>query len=87
MTTSICQTPNHRPLFHRRLEPMREGLAWWRKTPVFCLPPPQKIRRIDFEIDPLGYVGLRLVDMRARLTCISTFQFPIVHPLFWATAA
>ena len=73
MKTSACQTPNHLPLFHRRLEPIREGLAWWRKIPIFCSPPPRKIRRIDCEMDPLGYVGLRLINMRARLTRTATF--------------
>ncbi|MGZ5053774.1 MAG: hypothetical protein ACXWAT_02385 [Methylobacter sp.] len=73
MKTSACQTPNHRPLFYRRLEPIREGLACWRKIPVCCSPPSRKIRRIDCEIGPLGYAGLRLIIMRARLTRTATF--------------
>jgi len=87
MKTSACQTPNHLPLFHRRLEPIREGLAGWRITPVFCSPPPQKIRRIDCEMDLLGYAELRLINFRARLTRTAIFQIPIVHPLFWSTTA
>ncbi|MFA6162477.1 MAG: hypothetical protein WC685_03500 [Methylobacter sp.] len=81
MKTSACQTPNHLPLFHRRLEPIREGLARWRKIPLFCSPPPPKIRRIDFDMNPLGCAGLRLLDMRARLTRKATFQIPIARCL------
>ncbi|MCK9621560.1 MAG: hypothetical protein M0R47_13620 [Methylobacter sp.] len=87
MKTSACQTPNHRSLFYRRLEPIREGLAWWRKIPVFCSPPLRKIRRIDCEMAPMDYAGLHLINMRARLTRTATFQIPIVHPLFWSIAA
>lgn len=64
MKTSACQTPHHRPLFHRQLEPIRGTLAGWRKMPVFCSPPPRKIRRIDCEMDPLGCVGLRLIKIQ-----------------------
>ncbi|EGW21213.1 hypothetical protein Mettu_4375 [Methylobacter tundripaludum SV96] len=72
MKTSACQTPNHLPLVYRRLEPIREGLAWWRKIPIFCSPPPRKIRRIDCEMDLLGYIGPRLTNMRARFTRTAT---------------
>ncbi|EGW21509.1 hypothetical protein Mettu_0274 [Methylobacter tundripaludum SV96] len=72
MKTRVCQTPHHQLLFHRRLEPIREGLAWWRKIPIFCSPPPRKIRRIDCEMDLLGYIGPRLTNMRARLTRTAT---------------
>jgi|LakWasMe91_HOW11_FD_contig_123_4385_length_5800_multi_5_in_0_out_0_1 hypothetical protein len=87
MKTSACQTPDHQPLFHRRLEPIREGLAMWCKSPIFCSLPPRKIRRINCEMNPLGYAGLRLVDIRAKLPRTATFQIPIIHPLFWSTAA
>ncbi len=86
MKTSACQTPNHRPLFHRRFKPIREGLAKWRKIPIFS-PPLRKIRRIDSEMDPLGYAGLQLVDMKTRLPHTATFQIPIVHPLFQSAVA
>jgi len=82
MKTSACQSPHHRPRFHRRLEPIREGLAEWRKIPLFCSPPPPKIRRIGCEIGALGYVRLRLISMKTRLTRITTFQIPIVLFLF-----
>ncbi|GEM_PF-1518148 len=82
MKTSACQTPNHLPLLHRRLEPIGEGLAWWHKTPIFCSPPLRKIRRINCEIEPLVYVGLRLVDTKAGLIRTANFQIPIVHPRF-----
>jgi len=86
MKTSARPTP-HRPRFHRRLEPIREGLAEWRKIPLFCSPPLPKIRRIDCKMNPLDYVGLGLISIRARLTDKATFQNPIVYPLFWSTAA
>jgi hypothetical protein len=56
-------------------------LARWRKIPLFCSPPPPKIRRIDFDMNPLGCAGLRLLDMRARLTRKATFQIPIARCL------
>jgi hypothetical protein len=65
MKTSAYQSPHHRPRFHRRLEPIWEGLAEGRKIPLCCSPPPPKIRRIGCEIGALGYVGLRLINMRA----------------------
>lgn len=82
MKTSACQTPNHLPLLHRRLAPIRKGLAWWCRIPVFCSLPPRKIRRINCEMEPLVYVGLDLISMRAGLIHTTTFQIPIVLPLF-----
>jgi hypothetical protein len=73
MKTSARQTPHHQSLFHRLLESIREGLAWWRKIPVCCSPPPRKIRRIDCKMNPLDYVGLGLISIRARLTDKATF--------------
>lgn len=63
MKTSAGQTPKHLPVFHRRLEPIREGLARWRKIPIFCSPSLRKIRRIDCKMDTLSYVGLGLISM------------------------
>jgi hypothetical protein len=73
MKTSARPTPHHRPRFYRRLESIREGLAWWRKIPIFCSPLPLKIRRIDCKMNPLDYVGLGLISIRARLTNKATF--------------
>lgn len=82
MKTSACQTPNHLPLLHRRLAPIREGFVWWRKIPVFCSLPPRKISRMECEMEPLVYVALGLISMRAGLIRTTTFQIPIVLLLF-----
>jgi hypothetical protein len=60
---------------------MREGLAWWCKIHLYCLPPQQKIRGIYFETCRLGEVVIGQASLLVRSNSRATTQIPIARRL------
>jgi len=60
MSTRAFRYPNHPPMLHRP-EPIREGLACWRKIPASDSPPLRKIGSICFGTGHLSNVIIRQV--------------------------
>jgi hypothetical protein len=80
MSISAFRYPSHSPAPHRP-EPMREGLAWWHKIHLSCLPPQRKTGGICFETGRLGEVIIRQTSLLVRSNSRATTQIPIARRL------
>jgi len=76
MKTSACQTPDHQPLFHRRLEPIREGLAMWCKSPIFLLATATKNQAHKLRNEPSGLCRASTGRHKSQVTPYSHLSNP-----------
>ena len=80
MSSNAFRCPNQSPVTHRP-EPMREGLAWWRKIHVSYILPQRKTGGICTETGCLGEVIILQTDLLVWSNSRLTNQIPIARRL------